>query len=232
MINRVRQQDLVNSEIFNNDVNIVGCGAVGSFTALTLSKMGFSSMKLWDNDVVDEVNISNQFYRSSDVGSSKVEALTSIISAFGDSVCNTKVSRISKEEVQSCTGVLISAVDNIQSREQMFKWALKSKLHWFIDARMGGQQAEVFCIKLGRLGNKSQEFYKSSLFSASEASPLPCTQKAVMYNVLWIASAISNILRLALEERDYPVYQLHDFNNCSDITMRVDGLVEFSKEKV
>ena len=44
----------------NIDINIIGVGAVGSYIALQLAKLGVEKIIIWDFDVVDEHNITNQ----------------------------------------------------------------------------------------------------------------------------------------------------------------------------
>ena len=62
MSNRlIRQQDLINSDILTTPLFMVGLGGIGSWTAISLAKMGFNNLELWDNDVVAEENFNNQF---------------------------------------------------------------------------------------------------------------------------------------------------------------------------
>ena len=63
-------------------IKIIGAGSVGSFTCLSLSKMGEHNIKVWDDDIIDEVNISNQFYKISDMEEYKVDALQKMIMDF------------------------------------------------------------------------------------------------------------------------------------------------------
>ena len=44
----------------NIDVNIIGVGAVGSYIALQLAKLGIEKLIIWDFDVVDEHNITKK----------------------------------------------------------------------------------------------------------------------------------------------------------------------------
>ena len=57
-----RQLDVIPVEILDEPINIIGAGAVGSFTALTLAKMGFAQIAVWDDDVVSEENLNAQFF--------------------------------------------------------------------------------------------------------------------------------------------------------------------------
>jgi tRNA A37 threonylcarbamoyladenosine dehydratase len=59
----IRQQELVNQERpANPQVTVIGCGAVGSFTALSLCKSGIGHLTLIDPGTVNQENLPNQFY--------------------------------------------------------------------------------------------------------------------------------------------------------------------------
>src|SRR5207244_2270936 len=70
-----RQLDLLPLERLDVPVTVIGAGAVGSFVTLTLAKMGLRDLTVFDDDVVDVHNLPNQFYRLTDLGRPKVEAL-------------------------------------------------------------------------------------------------------------------------------------------------------------
>lgn len=54
---------------------IIGCGAIGSYTAMNLVRAGATKFMLWDPDVVDAVNIGVQHYDLTHIGNSKVKML-------------------------------------------------------------------------------------------------------------------------------------------------------------
>ena len=80
----LRQEDLLPDSMRGIGINIIGVGAVGSFAALALAKMGFKNIKVFDDDKVEEHNISNQFYKLADIGKLKVDALAGMIKEFED----------------------------------------------------------------------------------------------------------------------------------------------------
>lgn len=213
---RSRQSDLVDSAIFDNPITIIGAGAIGSFTALTLAKMGFPNITVYDHDSVSTENISNQFYRYKDIGSSKVTALRNMLQDFEQLDISP---RHQQWRTQSLSGHIIMAVDSMAVRKQIFHFIRRNtNVYGFIDGRMGGQQAEVYSVDL--LHPEQKVIYEKYLWSDSEAEELPCTQKAVMYNVLWIASQIANNLRLMLEEKPFPPVMQMDFENVNHINVQ------------
>ena len=54
---------------------IIGCGSIGSFTAMNLARAGAQDFMLWDDDHVATVNIGVQHFGLSHVGNSKVKML-------------------------------------------------------------------------------------------------------------------------------------------------------------
>ena len=208
-IRRSRQADLVDRRIFDNTITVIGCGAIGSFTTLTLAKMGFKHIKVFDNDTVEEENIANQFYRYSDIGTTKTNALSNMIQDF-EQLIITPCNMLWTKDIGIDTEYVVMAVDSMTVRKEIYDTISRDvMIDGFVDGRMGGQQAEVYAAKT----TAQKKFYKSYLWDESEASELPCTQKAVMYNVLWIASTIANTLRLMMEDKPFRPAMYMDFEN-------------------
>lgn len=205
-----RQADLVDSRIFDTPITVIGGGGIGSFTTLALAKMGFSTIEVFDDDTIEGHNLPNQFYPLDSIGVFKVEALTQVVQAFtGTRICGIP-SKWNKSVGFIKPAVVISAVDTMGVRTELYN-ALNSTKCIFIDGRMGGQQAEIRTCSMSSVNDK--KMYKGTLWKDSETSPLPCTQKAVMYNVLWIASMIANQCRLVLEHKEYAREIIYDFEN-------------------
>ena len=59
--------------------HILGCGAIGSATALQLVRMGAENFCLYDNDIVDTGNIGVSQYNINDISYPKVDCLKSKI---------------------------------------------------------------------------------------------------------------------------------------------------------
>ena len=214
-LRRSRQADLVNPDIFENPITVIGCGAIGSFTTLTLAKMGFHDITVYDNDSVGEENISNQFYRYKDIGMNKAEALYGMVHDFED--IQIKYYR-HNWETEALSGHVIMAVDSMVVRKHIFDAVKRNvDVDSFIDGRMGGQQAEVYTVDLR--SSEDKRIYLQYLWSETEASELPCTQKAVMYNVLWIASMIANNTRLLMEGKRIHNVMRMDFQNANHMNV-------------
>lgn len=203
-----RQTDLVDSAIFSTPINVIGVGGIGSFTTLALAKMGFTDISVWDYDKLEEHNLPNQFYPVKALGYDKVIALQTEIGAWTGTGIKINGMYTGKE----LDGLVISAVDTMSIRKLVYDSNRNNvKCKGIIDGRMGGQQMEVYTCIFGN--NADRKIYKSTLYSDRETASVPCTQKAVIYNVLTIASWICNQARLSLSGKDYYRRLILDFEN-------------------
>lgn len=82
-------------------VTILGCGAVGSWTAVQLVHSGIENFTVIDGDHVEESNLNRSIFLHEDIGSAKVEAIASALHRISSSV---QVQRI-KEKVCDAEGL-------------------------------------------------------------------------------------------------------------------------------
>ena len=164
---------------------IIGTGSVGSFTTLSLVKMGAHLVEVWDDDLVDEVNISNQFYRIKDIGEYKCEALQDIIREFEGVTITTNA--IKCNGTQKLNGIVIVALDSMLPRKRIWD-SIKGKedVELFIDPRMGGRVARIYAVN-PRTGI---EEYEKTLYTDDDSAPERCTERTIIYNVQGISSFI------------------------------------------
>ena len=136
-------------EFFNpfdvrEDVHIIGVGAVGSFIALQLAKLGISKFHIWDFDTVDDHNIANQVYTFKDIGRLKTEAMRDHILENNpdcEVVCHGKY------EGDPLTGYVFMEVDSVELRkriaeENQFNRMLKR----VFDGRIGLATGQVITV--------------------------------------------------------------------------------------
>lgn len=229
-MNYNRQADLVDSTIFKTPIYLIGAGGIGSFTALTLAKMGFKQLNIWDPDEVENHNLPNQFYQIQDVGRTKLGALLPIIYRFTD--CRSMM--MCPHEWQNnhkLNGLVIMAVDSISVRDEIFQHVKDNKkVIGFIDGRMGGQNAEVYTINPKE--QQWMKFYDSRLWDSRDVDDVPCTERAIIYNVCWIASVICNQARLYLEGKIYKRGIMMDFENMEMIDLSKTKVVKDGERKV
>lgn len=106
-----------------DNVNIVGCGAIGSYLALQLVKLGVTNFTLFDFDKVESHNISNQAYRHNQIGKLKTEALEELILEINPrakvTLFDEKEEMLRKEEMLK--GFVFLATDSPSSRKHILK---------------------------------------------------------------------------------------------------------------
>lgn len=169
-------------------IRIVGCGAIGSFTCLSLAKMGAQNIKVWDDDMITEHNISNQFYRVGDVGEYKVDALQNMIMSM-EGIAIETVNDL-YDGSMDCDGIIIVAVDNMLARKRIWEKVKGNRdVSLFIDPRMGLKVARIYAVNPMNPGN-----YEENLYDDDEATEEMCTARTILYNVLGISSFISRML--------------------------------------
>lgn len=169
-------------------IRIIGAGSVGSFTCLSLSKMGAKNLKVWDDDMVTEHNISNQFYRLEDVGEYKVDALQNMIMSM-EGVAIETVNDL-YDGTSDCNGIIIVAVDNMLARKRIWEKVKGNRdVSLFIDPRMSGQVARIYSVNPMSPGK-----YEETLYTDDESVEERCTTRTILYNVLGIASYISKMI--------------------------------------
>ncbi len=183
----IRQQELVDQEkLADLRVMIIGCGAVGSFTALSLCKMGVRQLILIDPDTVSVENLPNQFYREEDLGKKKTSACTEMLSQFDRDVqINTLARPFIKQKLGS--DIVISSVDSMDIRKRIWNSVVSHrKVKLLIDPRMAAQVIQVYTANPG--DPSSLKAYEATL--VSDALEERCTARSIIYSVLPLAGLV------------------------------------------
>ncbi len=195
-----RQEDILNRERLNDRAyNIIGCGGIGSPTALLLSKIGVNKLTLVDYDDIERHNFPNQIYRLSDLGKKKVTALREICKDFSGIEASIIPEKFTNQKL---TGVVISGVDSMASRKEIWeKIKLNPSIDLYIDGRMGAEVGKILTVV--PTDPDEVAFYEATLEKSDDEIPnLPCTARAIIYNTTLIASLIANqVKKFANEEK-------------------------------
>lgn len=194
-----RQTDLVIPDDLDFPITIIGAGGIGSPTALLLAKMGCHKLTVWDPDRVESHNLPNQFYRLRDIGQYKVQALAEIIKDFTGVEIATMPVRFTDEYL---FGVVVSGVDSMETRKEIWKSVKVGDVQLYIEARMGAEIGYVYPINPS--DSSEAEFYETTLYSSSETRELPCTARAISYNVFVIASIIAALVKKYAKKEGFP----------------------------
>jgi hypothetical protein len=211
-MNYFRQKDIVNMNRLNKlSASIIGAGALGSFIALTIGKMGLGKIEIFDEDGVADHNLPNQFYKKShaDKKQFKVEALKEIVQEFSDTKVTPRFKYYTNEPLKE---LVIVSTDSMSSRKLVWEQFKKQKqCKYYIEVRMGGQLGRMYFIF--KKNKDNYKFYESTLYSDNKVKPLPCTARSVIYNVLMIASLVGRGVKGLVGNEQFPRELVFDIGN-------------------
>lgn len=209
-------QLLPQDEINRYAVGIIGTGAIGSFVAMALTKMGFNNIVTWDPDKIEDHNIANQMFPVADIGKRKANATKDMVKMFsGENIISlaTKITgrKASDYLNQAYPGkhqILILAVDSLDVRKDivdgLYGYVTDCTV---IDARMGAKTYRVMGFKAD--DRNETDAYLKTLVPDGEAVQEHCGQKSIIYTVLGVAAEVCGfvhyiVMRFSLMDRHAP----------------------------
>lgn len=185
-----RQFDLIPEKFLTEQIKIIGVGAIGSFTALSLAKMGFANIEVWDADVVSIENMNSQFFRFKDIDRPKVTALRELIEDFTNIKIKTNPFNYEKECLD---GIIVSSVDSMKVRKQIWENHVGKNPNTkaIIDPRMSAESALIYVAN----PMTTKETYSKTFYTDEEAVQERCTAKATMYTVNLISGYVCKLIK-------------------------------------
>ena len=165
---------------------VIGCGAIGSFVAVGMAKMGVKDQSLWDMDTVEIENLPVQLHMKDWIGREKTLATKHLIGQACPE--KTDVNCFGKWDGQPIrSNIVVSAVDSLEVRKEIWKTVkYDTGVDLLVDARIGGQAMKLYAVNPS--DSKDIKVYDDSLKS-TKGSDLPCTERGVI-DVSLIASGL------------------------------------------
>jgi len=140
------------------------------------------------------------------VGRSKLEALRELTEDLTGVLIKAEYRRYRGQKLR---GVVIAAVDSMDARLHIWKRVrLDPDVPLLIDGRMGAQFARIYVIRPCDPGDI--DFYESNIYTSSEAEPLPCSARSVIYCPTIVASLVALLVKQQATGRDLPREVLFD----------------------
>lgn len=104
-------------------ITLAGLGGIGSYSAFLLSRLRPAGIIMYDDDIVEEANMSGQLYCTNDLGKSKVKAMTDKMHSYSNFYSITALTE--RFEVTSeATNIMICGFDNMEARKVFYmKWS-------------------------------------------------------------------------------------------------------------
>ena len=179
---------------------LAGVGGIGSYVGFLLARMKPASMFIYDDDIVETVNMSGQLYGQSDLGRPKVSALAEMIRNYaGYSSVFAINERFTNESEAS--DIMICGFDSMAARRLFFnKWKNhvlskpedERKNCLFIDGRLAAEEFQILCIK-GDDEYNINRYSNEYLFFDGEADETICSYKQTTFCANMIASYMVNL---------------------------------------
>jgi len=167
--------------------------------------MGFINQTVYDFDTVDVVNLSNQFYRHTDIGKPKVAALRDLIESFtGEHITVHNKAFVGSECGHTLNGIVIAAADCMSVREDIYKTckSIAFGVRYLIDPRMSAETLSLYTTKMSDVA--AQAAYEKTLYSNEEAVQERCTAKATMYTVNLLSGLVAKTVKNIVLSQPYP----------------------------
>ena len=147
-----KQEELIDVNKFDQRINVVGCGSLGSWLTFFLLKMGFKDIHVYDFDTVEEHNLPNQLFCEDDIEKYKVNAMQDIYYwFFNDEIDKDRInihkSKIDSSNASSLKGTVFSCVDSMKARKEIYENCFKYGLaDLWIEGRLSLFGAYVYTL--------------------------------------------------------------------------------------
>lgn len=206
-------------DVSEMDVTLIGTGGIGALTAVVLAKMGIRFMICADDDRIEDVNLPTQFFPVNRLGDNKAYAATDLAKEFSDELTTLTIPNritVKTKPARITANVIISAVDSITSRKEIWKVVRKSWFEYYIDARMGAEVFQAYIVD-----NKDNEWYTDMLDAQTEDNTPddPCTMKATIYTAALASGALGWLVKQMSIDAPLPRVYIHDINECNITTI-------------
>jgi adenylyltransferase/sulfurtransferase len=193
------QTDYYDPNMHQGKVVVVGAGGIGSPTILGLARLGIPKLQVWDDDIVELRNITNQSYVDYDISEEKAQAISDHAKSVSDHLdIDTQCRRV--DDTTLFTGdIVVSAVDSMKSRRIIFDAVKRSpSIKYLIDGRLGGQLIQ--CYNINMRDKKHVDWYSSEdvLFTDSEMVSQACTARTIYDVSLGVSALIVRTVRQIL----------------------------------
>ena len=199
----LRYADIISPLDLQTPITVVGCGAIGSWTAFLAAQMGFTTFHLIDPDHVSPENLGPQCFLPSDLYKNKVFALRDRILTTNPSARICPIPFPFSSLPPTPNAILIITPDNMACRSLAFTAFRDSDYSLLLDARMSAEFFHLFHVNTSPLALTN---YPTTFFPDAEAEPLPCSARATTYCATLAASLILSSITNHLRSIPTPLH--------------------------
>ena len=147
-LSTVRHDEIFNARKNNQQVTIIGAGAIGSRVFASLVELGLTKIKTIDFDKVEAHNLSNQIFNTDDIGKLKVEACVDWYMKKINNQPPSSMAFINAELPHSevkVAGSVFLLTDSMKSRRKIFEECLRENddVYRVIEVRMASTHGNI-----------------------------------------------------------------------------------------
>lgn len=212
-----RQTQFLDPTRIVHEVHLVGCGGIGTATALGLACMGLTRFHLWDGDCVEAANIPTQLLWNDEcLGQNKACALAAVLRkklGDGGEVVAHECAFVPDIHKDLLDGIVVLGVDSMEAtanrlcgRKEIWENAIRfhPKVPLLVDGRLGGEHMELFTVRTWHTGDVAAYENENVLFSQQRMSQAPCAQGAIIYVAQIIGGLIARQIARFCNEEKFP----------------------------
>lgn len=143
-----KHEDWFNPVEIKNTIHVIGQGALGSWMSEGLVRMGFTNIQIYDEDIVNPHNISNQNFENRDIGEDKTKMMERRLKAINPRVKVTVNGKyiFDPEKNNYLSGYVFLCLDNIDTRRMIVE--NNPYVMFWTDIRIGLEEGQVYSATL------------------------------------------------------------------------------------
>ena len=199
MLRYLRNKDLIKQSLLD-EVTIIGAGGIASALVTILAQMGFKKFHIWDDDKLEEHNLSTTAYPEKFLGKSKVECAANMVYQYDK---NAGVAMYIKRWEPGCylSDIVLLTPDNMETRLDVhMDWKQNDNRRALIDMRMGALTMEVISV------DKDNDNFGKTWQPSDKISDEACTAKHTIFTANIVAGLGASQLFNVLHNRSYWQY--------------------------
>ena len=199
MLRYLRNKDLINQSLLD-EVTIIGAGGIASALVTILAQMGFKKFHIWDDDKLEEHNLSTTAYPEEFLGLNKAECAMNMIYKFNkEAEITTYITRW--EPGYDLSDIVLLTPDNMETRLDVhMDWKRNDNRRALIDMRMGALTMEVISVE------KDNDNFGKTWQPSNKISDEACTAKHTIFTANIVAGLGASQLFNVLHNRSYWQY--------------------------
>ena len=188
------------NEIQKSRIIVAGCGGIGSNLIFQLARMIPANITIYDDDMVEMVNMAGQLFSYNDIGKSKVDAIADMITSY-TSMRQINAIKAKFTDLTEAGDIMMCGFDNMRARRTFFeswydhisKKPMEERAKCLLlDGRLSMDTLQVLCIRGDDTYNINR-YQSEFLFSDFRADRTVCSMKQTTYLACMIGSLMVNL---------------------------------------